>query len=61
MIKLSTLTIGLFLGQHAIAGLYIPGIVTPSMHGANNALDKAGLAEFHDEVTEDKDLQLNES
>ncbi|WP_115704631.1 TIGR03759 family integrating conjugative element protein [Legionella sainthelensi] len=61
MIKLSTLTVGLFLGQQAIASLYIPGIAIPSMHGADNALVKAGLAEFHDEVTDDKDLQLNES
>lgn len=61
MLKLSTLTIGLLLGQQAIAGLYIPGIVTPPIQSADNALAKAGLAEFHDEVIEDKDLQLSET
>lgn len=61
MLKLSTLTIGLLIGQQAFASLYIPGIVTPSMQSANNALTKAGLAEFHDEVIEDKDFQLNDA
>ncbi|HAU1484964.1 TPA: TIGR03759 family integrating conjugative element protein, partial [Legionella pneumophila] len=60
MLKLSALTIGLLLGQQAIAGLYIPGIVTPPMQSADNALTKAGLAEFHDEVIEGKDFQLND-
>lgn len=61
MLKLLALTIGLFLGQQTMAAsLYIPGIVTPSIQGANNALAKAGLTEFHDEVIEGKDLQLNE-
>ncbi|GAN26143.1 MULTISPECIES: TIGR03759 family integrating conjugative element protein [Legionella] len=60
MLKLSTLTIGLLLGQQAIAGLYIPGIATPPMQSADNALTKAGLAEFHDEVIADKDFQLND-
>ncbi|HBC0466360.1 TPA: TIGR03759 family integrating conjugative element protein [Legionella pneumophila] len=61
MLRLSTLTIGLLLGQQAIAGLYIPGIATPPMQQADNALAKAGLAEFHDEVIEEKDFQLNDT
>lgn len=59
MFKLSTLMIGLLLGQQAIAGLYIPDIVTPPMQDAENTLAKAGLAKFHDEVIEGKDFQLN--
>ncbi|HAT1770912.1 TPA: TIGR03759 family integrating conjugative element protein [Legionella pneumophila] len=61
MFKLFTLTIGLLLGQQAIAGLYIPGIATSPMQQADNALAKTGLAEFHDEVIEAKDFQLNDT
>ncbi|HFL2713429.1 TPA: TIGR03759 family integrating conjugative element protein [Legionella pneumophila] len=61
MLRLSTLTIGLLLGQQAIASLYIPGIATPPMQQADNALAKAGLAEFHDEVIEENDFQLNDA
>lgn len=61
MLKLSTLAMGLVLGQQGIAGLYIPGIATSSMQQADNALAKAGLAEFHDEVIEERDFQLNDA
>lgn len=62
MLKLSVLTIGLLLGQQQTmaASLYIPSIVTPAIQSPDNALAKAGLTEFHDEVIEEKDLQLNE-
>ena len=60
MLKLSTLAMGLVLGQPAIAGLYIPGIATSSIQQSDNALAKAGLAEFHDEIIEEKDFQLND-
>ncbi|STX28443.1 bile acid beta-glucosidase [Legionella beliardensis] len=60
MHKLFTLIIGLVLSYQSIAGLYIPTIITPPIQTTNNALVKAGLAEFHDEVIEDKDFQLND-
>ncbi|RUQ96243.1 TIGR03759 family integrating conjugative element protein [Legionella septentrionalis] len=60
MNKLSAIALSLLLGQQAIAGLYIPGIATSPIQQANNALAKAGLAEFHDEVIEEKDFQLND-
>ncbi|HHV7601446.1 TPA: TIGR03759 family integrating conjugative element protein, partial [Legionella pneumophila] len=60
MNKLSTITLCLLLGQQAIAGLYIPGIATSPMQQADNALAKAGLTEFHDEVIEEKDFLLND-
>lgn len=61
MFKFSTLLLGLLLAQHAISGLYIPGIVTPTIQQADNALAKAGLAEFHDEVIEEKEFQLSDA
>lgn len=61
MVKLSTLTIGLLLGQQAIAGFYIPGIITPPMQQTDNALAKAGLTEFHDEIIEEKEFQLSDA
>ncbi|HAT9314934.1 TPA: TIGR03759 family integrating conjugative element protein [Legionella pneumophila subsp. pneumophila] len=61
MLKLSTLTLSLLLGQQAMAGLYIPGLVTNPMQQTDNALAKAGLAEFHDEVVEEQNIVLNEA
>ncbi|MCW8469397.1 TIGR03759 family integrating conjugative element protein [Fluoribacter gormanii] len=58
--KLSTLTLGLLLGQQAIAGFYIPSIVTPPIQQTDDALARAGLSEFHDEIIEQKEFQLND-
>ncbi|HAU1838711.1 TPA: TIGR03759 family integrating conjugative element protein [Legionella pneumophila] len=61
MNRLTTLTLGLLLGQQAMSGLYIPSLVNPSMQTADNALAKAGLTELHDEVVNNKEFQLNEA
>lgn len=61
MYKLLTMIIVFLLGQQAIAGLYIPGIAISSMQQSDNALEKAGLAEFHDEINETTEFQLSDA
>jgi integrating conjugative element protein (TIGR03759 family) len=61
MIKYSSLTLSLLLGQQAIAGLSIPHIINQPIHPVNNALTQAGLAQFQDEVIEEKNFELNEN
>ncbi|KTC66354.1 bile acid beta-glucosidase (plasmid) [Legionella adelaidensis] len=60
MRKLSSIAFGILLSQHALANLYIPGIVTQNIQNEDNALAKAGLIEFHDEVVEEKNIKLSE-
>ncbi len=58
--KLSALTFGLFISSTAFAGLSIPGIMNPAISTADNALAKAGVTDFHDEVIDAKDFELSD-
>lgn len=60
MLKISSIAFGILLSQHALANLNIPGVVTQGIQNSDNALAKAGLFEFHDEVIEEKDIKLTE-
>lgn len=60
MRKLSSIVFGILLSQHALANLYIPGVVTQNIQNGDSALAKAGLIEFHDEVIEEKNIKLSE-
>ncbi|RUQ85142.1 TIGR03759 family integrating conjugative element protein [Legionella septentrionalis] len=60
MRKFSLIAFGILLSQHALASLHIPGVVTQNIQNGNNALTKAGLIEFHDEVIEEKNIKLTE-
>ncbi|MCC5791779.1 MAG: TIGR03759 family integrating conjugative element protein [Legionellaceae bacterium] len=61
MVKVTALMVGLLLSQQTLAGLSIPGIVTPQLHGTEDALSKAGLAEFQDEVVDDQEIKLTDA
>ncbi|HHT9843869.1 TPA: TIGR03759 family integrating conjugative element protein [Legionella pneumophila] len=61
MSKLMPLTLGLFLGSTAFAGLSIPGITTSSLKTADNALARAGVTEIQDEVVDEKDFELSDA
>lgn len=61
MRKLPILAIGLLVNQLALAGLYIPALSPKVLESSESALTKAGLAEFQDEVIEEKTMQLNET
>lgn len=61
MVKLKSLILGILLSQQALAAFTIPGLLNPQLHGAEDALSKAGLAEFQDEVVDDKNIELNEA
>lgn len=61
MAKIKSLILGLLLSQQALAGFSIPRLLNPQLHGAEDALSKVGLAEFQDEVVEDKNIELNDA
>ena len=58
MLKVKSIILGILLSQQALAGLSIPGISNSQLHGTENALSKAGLTEFQDEVVEEKEIEL---
>lgn len=60
MVKLSALMLGLIICSTAFAGLSIPGITSPSIKTGDNALAKAGVTDFQDEVIDEKDFELND-
>lgn len=60
MVKTLGLAMGLLLSHYAVAGFVIPGIVSPQFQQEHNALAKAGLTEFHDEVLDERIEPLNE-
>ena len=60
MVKPSILTLGLILSQQ-VASLSIPNLIAPPIQTTDNALVRAGLNEFHDDVIDEKDFQLNET
>ncbi len=61
MVKVKALIFGVLLSQQALAGLSIPGILNPQLHGAEDALSKAGLVEFQDEVVDEKEIELTDT
>ena len=61
MAKLAALTLGLIVNSTAFAGLSIPGLINPSIKIADNALAKAGVTDFEDEVIDEKDFELSDT
>ena len=61
MAKLASLTLGLIVSSTAFAGLSIPGLISPSLNTTDNALAKAGVTDFEDEVIDEKDFELSDT
>ena len=59
--KLAAATLGLVICHSALASISIPGITTPIFHEADNALAKAGVTDFQDEVVDNKNFELSET
>ncbi|WP_133130227.1 TIGR03759 family integrating conjugative element protein [Legionella yabuuchiae] len=59
MAKLSALAFGLIVSSATFANLSIPSLISPSIKTANNALAKAGVADFQDEVIDEKNFELS--
>lgn len=58
--KLAAATLGLVISHSALASILIPSITAPTFHEADNALAKAGVTDFQDEVVDNKDFELSE-
>ncbi|HHT9690293.1 TPA: TIGR03759 family integrating conjugative element protein [Legionella pneumophila] len=61
MAKLAALTLGIILSSTASASLSIPGIINSSIKSTDNALAKAGVTDFQDEVIDEKDFELSDT
>ena len=59
--KLAAATLGLVICHSALASISIPGITTPIFHEADNALAKAGVTDFQDEVVDDQEIKLTDA
>jgi len=61
MTKLCALTLGLIVSSATFADISIPGLINPSISTADNALAKAGVTDFQDEVIDEINIELNDA